>query len=66
VSGLRLIGLSKTYSSYPCGIKSNTDVRALNKAYMEVNDGELLGILGHNGAGKTTLLSVLTGQIAAT
>lgn len=33
----------------------------IKKVYLEVNDGELLSILGHNGAGKTTLIAILTG-----
>lgn len=30
---------------------------------MEIEPGELMGVLGHNGAGKTTLINILTGVI---
>ncbi len=36
-------------------------VRALNEVYLEIEDGDRLGIVGSNGAGKTTLLRVLAG-----
>jgi len=58
---LRLIGLCKTYGSF---FNSEEQVKALKNAYLEVSDGELLGILGHNGAGKTTLINILTGLIS--
>ncbi len=56
--GLRLLGLSKTYR-----VSGNKSIKALKNTYLEVNEGELLAILGHNGAGKTTLLNLLTGQL---
>lgn len=34
----------------------------LNTVNLEINEGELLGILGHNGSGKTTLLDVILGN----
>ncbi|MFB6174748.1 MAG: ABC transporter ATP-binding protein [Candidatus Nanohalobium sp.] len=43
--------------------KSYGDVEALTSVDMEVNEGEIVGILGANGAGKSTLVQVLTGQI---
>ena len=52
VKGLRITRLGKTYRKYPFGIKSSKDFEALKDVYLEVDDGELLGILGHNGAGK--------------
>eukprot|EP00357_Protocruzia_adherens_P001361 CAMPEP_0115019368 /NCGR_PEP_ID=MMETSP0216-20121206/29400_1 /TAXON_ID=223996 /ORGANISM="Protocruzia adherens, Strain Boccale" /LENGTH=942 /DNA_ID=CAMNT_0002390821 /DNA_START=13 /DNA_END=2841 /DNA_ORIENTATION=- len=65
-TGMRLVGVSKTYRKYPCGIKSRKDVKALHKVYLEVESGELVSILGHNGAGKTTLINVLTGVYGPT
>jgi len=62
--GLWLIGLCKTYKSGFLGYSGKEDVKALKNVYLEVSDGELLGILGHNGAGKTTLINILTGLVS--
>ena len=43
--------------------KNYGDVEALTSVDMEVNDGEIVGVLGANGAGKSTLVQILTGQI---
>ncbi len=52
------------------------EVRALSSGYgrvpvlrgidLTVNDGEIVGILGHNGMGKSTLLKTLMGIVPAT
>lgn len=34
---------------------------ALEEANLEVQEGEILGLIGHNGAGKSTLLRVIAG-----
>ena len=36
-------------------------VRAVQDLSLEVNEGELVGLVGHNGAGKTTTLMAITG-----
>lgn len=43
--------------------KNYGDVEALTSVDMEVNEGEIVGVLGANGAGKSTLVQILTGQI---
>jgi branched-chain amino acid transport system ATP-binding protein len=38
-------------------------VRAVQDLSLEVNEGELVGLVGHNGAGKTTTLMAITGVV---
>ena len=38
--------------------------RALSKVTFEVEQGELLSVLGHNGAGKSTLINIITGLLS--
>jgi branched-chain amino acid transport system ATP-binding protein len=40
-------------------------LRAVDRASMDVAEGELLGLIGPNGSGKTTLLNVLSGHMSA-
>ena len=53
---IRLTEVNKLYNQFAA-------VSALN---LEVNDGEIMGIIGHNGAGKTTTLKMIAGLIAPT
>ena len=46
-------------------IKRDT-ISALSDVCLEVESGEILGIIGGNGAGKTTLLKIITGLTAPT
>jgi ABC-type sugar transport system, ATPase component len=45
--------------------KSFPGVKALDKVSMNVNKGEVLGLLGENGAGKSTLMKILSGVYRA-
>ena len=38
-------------------------VRAVQNLTLEVNQGELVGLVGHNGAGKTTTLMTIAGVL---
>jgi branched-chain amino acid transport system ATP-binding protein len=41
--------------------KSFSGFRAVNGAYLEVEQGEIVAVIGPNGAGKTTLFNLITG-----
>jgi len=48
---LEAVGISKRFPG----------VQALDSASIEVNPGEIIGLLGENGAGKSTLIKILAG-----
>lgn len=52
---LRATGIRKSYG----------DVEALKGADLEVDEGQIVALLGRNGAGKTTLLSIIAGLLSA-
>lgn len=53
---IKLTGVSKLYK----------DFEAVRDLSLEVNDGEILGIIGHNGAGKSTTLKMIVGLVSPT
>ena len=46
--------------------KKFKQVVAVNNVSLEVNHGEIFGLVGPDGAGKTTMIRMLTGIIEAT
>jgi branched-chain amino acid transport system ATP-binding protein len=46
--------------------KSFGGVRALNRVSFELQEGDLLGVIGPNGSGKTTLVNLITGFVKST
>lgn len=53
---IKLNGVTKLYR----------DVAAVEDLCLEVQDGEIMGIIGHNGAGKSTTLKMILGLISPT
>ena len=61
---MRLIEIndvSKTYK--PKGRKKGSPITAVSHATLDVEEGEILGLLGSNGAGKTTLIKLMLGLV---
>ena len=46
--------------------RENVAVHALQGIDLTVDEGEVLGVIGHNGAGKSTLLRAISGSITPT
>jgi ABC-2 type transport system ATP-binding protein len=57
-------GLKESFKSL--FIRSWREVHALKEVSLEINPGELVGLVGSNGAGKTTLTKILAGIIYPT
>lgn len=55
--GLQVKNLYKTYRSKENVVTANYDLS------FDINDGEILCVLGHNGAGKTTLIKSICGLV---
>jgi len=53
---INLTSLTKIYDSFT----------AVNGVNIQIEQGEILGLIGHNGAGKTTTLKMMVGLVAPT
>ncbi|MES9945492.1 MAG: ABC transporter ATP-binding protein, partial [Candidatus Thiodiazotropha sp.] len=47
-------------------IRTYGDLTAVDRISFQINQGEIVGLLGHNGAGKTTIMKMLTGYLEPT
>ena len=54
--------MSKTILSMKNICKSYNGFKALDNVSIEINRGDIYGIVGNNGAGKTTLMRLISGQ----
>ena len=53
---INLCSLTKVYKNFT----------AVNNVNLQINKGEILGLIGHNGAGKTTTLKMMMGLLTPT
>ena len=61
---MRLIEINDVSKIYkPKGRKKGLPVTAVSHATLDVEEGEILGLLGANGAGKTTLIKLMLGLV---
>lgn len=52
--------------SYTYGAKTPFEKDAVREVSLEINEGEIVGIIGHTGSGKSTLVQMLNGLIRPT
>lgn len=66
MSVIKIEGLSKKYTLGTVGVKSLFSKSKLNEFWalkdvsFEINQGDILGVVGRNGAGKSTLLKIIS------
>lgn len=62
---LKLEGVSHSYSRKSPNIEERSR-RVLDCIFLDLYDGETLGVIGNNGCGKTTILRIMAGILAPT
>lgn len=60
-AAIQILNVRKIHYKFPFGIRSSSDVLAVDNVNLVIDQGELFCLLGHNGAGKTTTINMLTG-----
>lgn len=58
---MTLITLRSVTKTYPAARKGNLAVNALEDISLEIEPGEIFGIIGYSGAGKSTLVRLING-----
>ncbi|WP_057912099.1 methionine ABC transporter ATP-binding protein [Peribacillus muralis] len=56
-----MITLTKVSKLFRTGKNNSETIRAVNNVNIEINKGEIFGIIGYSGAGKSTLIRMLNG-----
>ena len=62
MTAIKAVNTGKTYTS---GFFNKRKTEALKGVSVEIEEGEIFGILGLNGAGKSTFMNILMGLITA-
>lgn len=58
MKAIEIIGVNKTYQDRR---KKYLSIRAVKEVTLDIEEGEIFGLLGANGAGKTTLIKLMLG-----
>ncbi len=66
---MRAIALNDVWLKYPVtfrekGKSANEDFWALKGVDLNIDEGEIVGVIGENGSGKTSLLKIIAGMIS--
>lgn len=56
---MKIIEIQDVTKTYRLNKKTGNIITAINHVSLDIEDGEILGLLGANGAGKTTLIKIM-------